>query len=427
MLDRRTFAGLLGAAALPGTAQAKTTLPFYASTGPNLAIYDLDPDAASLTFRSSIALPANIQYAWPHPSRRFLYVIASNSQPPSGPAGVAGNDSNHYAFAFHVAPDGSLTQQGEPVLLPVRPVHCSTDLKGHFLLIAYNNPSSVSVHPIGPDGSVGPAVPQYLKLDFGIYAHQVRATPINNTITVCSRGNDAVPRTPGVIGSGKAEDPGTIEVFDLQAGGRLRQAQKVTMNGGMGFGPRHLDFHPSKPFVYVSMERENAIYTYWLLEDGVLSERPRFMHSALLDKDGKAKHPGQTVGPIHVHPNGKYVYQTNRGSGTTLVNGQKVSNGGENSIVVWNIDSATGEPSLAQRIDARGFELRTFTIDPAGKVLVAAATTPLLVQEGRGVRTVSAGFSIFKILPNGTLDFVRKIDVDTSHGILFWCGLLTMA
>ena len=427
MLDRRTFAGLLGAAALPGTAQAKTTLPFYASTGPNLAIYDLDPDAASLSFRSSIVLPANIQYAWPHPSRRFLYVIASNGQPPSGPAGVAGNDTHHYAFAFRVAPDGSLIQQGEPVLLPVRPVHCSTDLKGHYLLVAYNNPSSVSVHPIGADGSIGAAVPQYLKLDFGIYAHQVRATPINNTITLCSRGNDPVPRTPGVAGSGKEEDPGHIEVFDIRPGGQLRQAQKVTLNAGMGFGPRHLDFHPSKPFVYVSMERENSIYTYWLLEDGTLSERPRFQRSALLDKEGKDKHPGQTVGPIHVHPNGKFVYQTNRGSGTTLVNGQKVSNGGENSIVVWSIDPATGEPSLAQRIEARGFELRTFTIAPAGKGLVGAATTPLLVQEGRGVRTVSAGFSIFKILPNGTLDFVRKIDVDTSHGILFWCGLLTMA
>ena len=427
MLDRRTFAGLLGAAALPGTAQAKTTLPFYASTGPNLAIYDLDPDAASLSFRSSIVLPANIQYGWPHPSRRFLYVIASNGQPPSGPAGVAGNDTHHYAFAFRVAPDGSLIQQGEPVLLPVRPVHCSTDLKGHDLLVAYNNPSSVSVHPIGADGSIGAAVPQYLKLDFGIYAHQVRATPINNTITLCSRGNDPVPRTPGVAGSGKEEDPGHIEVFDIRPGGQLRQAQKVTLNAGMGFGPRHLDFHPSKPFVYVSMERENSIYTYWLLEDGTLSERPRFQRSALLDKEGKDKHPGQTVGPIHVHPNGKFVYQTNRGSGTTLVNGQKVSNGGENSIVVWSIDPATGEPSLAQRIEARGFELRTFTIDPAGKVRGAAPTTPLLVQEGRGVRTVSAGFSIFKILPNGTLDFVRKIDVDTSHGILFWCGLLTMA
>ena len=106
----------------------------------------------------------------------------------------------------------------------------------------------------------------------------------------------------------------------------------------MGFGPRHLDFHPSKPFAYVSMERENSIYIYWLLADGTLSETPAFMRSALPDKDGKAKHPGQTVGPIHVHPNGKFVYQTNRGSGTVEVNGQKISNGGENSIVVWAID-----------------------------------------------------------------------------------------
>ncbi|MBW8708098.1 MAG: beta-propeller fold lactonase family protein, partial [Alphaproteobacteria bacterium] len=260
-----------------------------------------------------------------------------------------------------------------------------------------------------------------------IYAHQVRATPYNNTITLCSRGNDPVPRVPGDPSKpGKPEDPGRIEVFDLR-NGQLRAAPSVTMNGGFGFGPRHLDFHPSRPFTYVSMERENSLYVYWMLDDGTLSERPRFMRSALLDKDGKAKHPGQTVGPIHVHPNGKFVYQTNRGSGTVEVSGQKVSNGGENSVVVWEIDQASGEPRLIQRIEARGFELRTFTIDPEGKVLVAAATTPMLVREERGVREVAAGFSIFKILPNGTLDFVRKLDVDTGHGILFWCGLLTMA
>ncbi|MFO1247938.1 MAG: beta-propeller fold lactonase family protein [Alphaproteobacteria bacterium] len=431
MLDRRTFAGLLGAAALPGTAQAqrtnRTTLPFYASTGPRLTLYDLDPDAATLAPRADYALPANVQYAWPHPNKRFLYVIASNGQPPSGPAGAAGNDKNHYAFCFRVAPDGSLTQNGEPALLPVRPVHCSTDTRGQYLLIAYNNPSSLTVHPLGNDGTIGAAAPQYTKLDFGIYAHQVRASPIDNTIILCSRGNDPVPRKPGVAGSGKEEDPGQIEVFDLVPGGQLRQAQRVTLNGGIGFGPRHLDFHPTRPFVYVSMERENSIYTYWLLQDGLLSNRPRFMHSALMDKDGKEKHPGQTVGPIHVHPNGKFVYQTNRGSGTIEKNGQKVSNGGENSIVVWAIDQATGEPSIAQRIEARGFEMRTFTIDPAGKVLVAAATTPLLVQEGGGVRRVEAGFSIFRIGPDGTLTFVRKMDVDTTNGILFWCGLLTMA
>lgn len=424
MLDRRTFAGLLGAVALPGTAQAKTNLPFYAATGPNLALYHLDTDAGALSHRANITLPANVQYAWPHPSRRFLFVIASNGQPPSGPAGVAGSDTRHYAFAFRVGSDGTLTQAGEPMLLPVRPVHCTTDNSGRYLLIAYNNPSAVTVHAIAPNGVIGPAIEQVRRPRFGIYAHQVRATPYNNTITVCARGNDGIPPRVGNIG--KPEDPGYINVFDF-IGGQLVPIQNVTMNQGLGFGPRHLDFHPSKPFAYVSMERQNALYTYWVLEDGKFSDHPRFQHNAVADKNGKQKHPGQTVGPIHVHPNGKFVYQTNRGSGTIEVNGQKVSNGGENSIVVWEIEQRTGAPRLLQRIDARGFELRTFTIDPEGKILVAAATTPMLVREDGGVRSVSAGFSIYRIREDGTLDFLRKIDVDTSQGILFWCGLLTMA
>ena len=71
------------------------------------------------------------------------------------------------------------------------------------------------------------------------------------------------------------------------------------------------------------------------------------------------------MGPIHVHPSGRFVYQTNRGSGVSEENGRKVSNGGENDIVVWTIDQKTGEPDLIQRADAHGFELRTFTMDPS--------------------------------------------------------------
>ena len=44
---------------------------YYASIGPELALYDIDVDGAALTKRSGVTLPANIQYAWPHPSRRY--------------------------------------------------------------------------------------------------------------------------------------------------------------------------------------------------------------------------------------------------------------------------------------------------------------------------------------------------------------------
>jgi len=299
--------------------------------------------------------------------------------------------------------------------LPVRPLHISTDHAGAFLLIAYNVPSQVTVHRLEADGTIGEEVAQMAAPDFGIYAHPVRATPGNHTVTLCSRGNDAA--------SGKPEDPGHIEVFGLKDG-QLSNLQSVAPRGnGLGFGPRHLDFHPSGRFVYVSLERENSLAVFGLNPDGMLSPEPLFFKSALSDPDGKKKHPGQGVGPIHAHPNGRFVYQTNRGSGVTEENGRKVSNGGENNIVVWAIDQNTGEPSLIQRSDAHGFELRTFTTDPSAQVLIAASTTAMLLPNGD---KVSAGLSVYRMGADGKLDFARKYDVDTSAGVQFWCGCLNM-
>jgi 6-phosphogluconolactonase len=422
MLNRRLFTTLLGAAALPRTAQAATAISFYASAGPSLNLYDLDVEEATLTARNSVTLPANLQYAWPHPSRKFLYVIASNGQPPTGPAGLAGADKRHYAFAFRVGPDGTLTQHGEPALLAVRPLHCCTDRSGHFLLIAYNIPSMVTVHRLNQDGSIGTLVQQANPPDFGIYAHQVLATPSGKTVTLCSRGNDPT--------AAKAEDPGHIEVFGFRDG-QLTALQSIapssiSRGSGIGFGPRHLDFSRGGKFAYVSLERENSICVFAMHPDGAFGPEPLFLKNALADPDGKAKYPGQTSGPIHVHPNGKFVYQTNRGSGTVTVDGQKVWNGGENNIAVWAIDPASGEPSLIQHAPAHGFELRTFTIDPMGRVLIAASTTSVAVREDGSVHTVSAGLSIYRIGADGKLEFVRKEDVDTAHGIQFWCGLLTI-
>lgn len=419
MLDRRSFAMAALGAALPQAAQGQTSIPFYASVGPRLVRYSLDVGEATLTAQDSTPLPANVQYAWPHPSRKFLYVAASNGQPGSGPMGASGPDSNHYAVAFRVGPDGALTEHGPRRQLPARPLHISTNHRGDFLFIAYNVPSMVTVHRLLPDGSLGEEVTQSKRPNFGIYAHQIRATPGDRTLTLCSRGNDAA--------GSKAEDPGHIEVFGFDEG-QLSDRQSIAPgSNGIGFGPRHLDFHPNGRLVYVSLERENSLAVFGLKPDGTLTPEPLFLKSALLDPDGKIKHPGQGVGPIHVHPNARFVYQTNRGSGTTDLDGRKISNGGENDVVVWAVDPASGEPSLIQRADAHSFELRTFTIDPSGRVLIAASTTPMPVQTDGRITTVSAGLSVYRIGPDGKLDFVRKYDVDTSAGVQFWCGLLTMA
>src|SRR5262245_52733838 len=85
MINRRTFTALLaGTVAAPKRAwsqQVTAKTVFYASTGPELALFDVDVADAALQKRSTVALPANVQYAWPHPSKRWLYVVSSSGGP----------------------------------------------------------------------------------------------------------------------------------------------------------------------------------------------------------------------------------------------------------------------------------------------------------------------------------------------------------
>jgi 6-phosphogluconolactonase len=413
MIDRRAFATLFaGAVAAPGLSWAqdlkgKTVL--YASIGPALTLYDLDGDA--LVKRNTVTVPANIQYAWPHPSRKYFYIVSSNGGP-----GAAGD--KHFANAFRIDPSsGALSPHGQPQMLPSRPIHTSVDQAGQFLLIAYNDPSALTVHRLNADGAIGDPVSQPGKLDTGIYAHQIRAIPSNEMVILVTRGNNAE--------QGKPEDPGAIKTFSFKNGILTGLASIAPGGNGLGFGPRHLDFHPTQPWVFVSIERQNKLHVYKLDPATGLSREPLFVKDSLSDPKTTFL---QGAGPIHVHPNGRFVYQTNRSSSLTDFEGQKVLAGGENSVAVFAIDPTNGEPKLIQNIDGHGVQLRTFGIDPGGRMLVAASVVPIQVREASRVGTLSAGLMVYRIGGDGRLEFARKYDVEaTSQNQQFWSGMVTLA
>ena len=418
MINRRAFAGLMastfafGSGAWAQPAPSKTV--FFASVGPVLTLYDIDVEAASLAARGSINLPANVQYAWPHPSRRYFYVASSNGQPGGGDA-PKGNV--HSLNAFAIDSMGKLAPHGEARALPSRPIHVSVDRTGGFMLTAFNDPSSVTVHRLNTDGTLGQLANQPTTLDTGIYAHQVLATPSNRSVIVIARGNNAT--------ASRAEDPGSIRVFGF-SNGILSPLQSIAPGNGLGFGPRHLDFHPTKPFVYVSIERQNQIFLYDLQPDGRLAAAPKFVKTSLIDS--RNIRPSQGAGTIHVHPNGRFVYQTNRNAGVVDFQGQKVFGGGENNVAVYGINQESGEPNFIEAVDGHGIQLRTFGIHPSGRLLVAASIQPLLVRNGTRIETLSAGLSVYRINEaTGRLTFVRKYDVDTSGGTQFWSGMVTLA
>src|SRR5438309_11382119 len=91
MVSRRTFLSLLaGSVSAPGLAFAQPEprkVALYANVGAELTHYDVDVAGAALTKRATVTLPAGVQYAWPHVSRRYLYVATSSSSSGYGPAG----------------------------------------------------------------------------------------------------------------------------------------------------------------------------------------------------------------------------------------------------------------------------------------------------------------------------------------------------
>jgi 6-phosphogluconolactonase (cycloisomerase 2 family) len=195
---------------------------YYASVGPLLKMFDVDPDGAQLRERGAVTLPANIQYAWSHPSRRYLYVVSSNGGP-----SIPGD--KHFANALAIDPaTGDLRPHGEPAALPSRPIHASLDRSGGYLLTAYNDPSGLTVHRIGSDGTISVRVAQQPNLDTGIYAHQILATPSNRCVALVTRGNNSTASKP--------EDPGAIKTFTFE-NGRLRfraAASRLSSDQAMG-------------------------------------------------------------------------------------------------------------------------------------------------------------------------------------------------
>ena len=377
---------------------------YYASVGPLLKIFEVDVEGAQLRERGAVTLPANIQYAWPHPSLGYLYVVSSNGGP-----GVPGD--KHFANAFAIDPaTGDLRSHGERAALPSRPIHASLDRSGGYLLTAYNDPSGLAVHRVGGDGAIGAPVAQQGDLDTGIYAHQILATPSNRCVVLVTRGNNSTASKP--------EDPGAIKTFAFD-NGKLSNLASIAPGKGFGFGPRHLDFHPAKPWVFVSIERQNKLYVYELNEATGLSREPIFIKETLSNPKTPAS---QGAGVIHVHANGKFVYLTNR-TFPAREGGRKVSQGGEDNLVVYALDQNSGEPKPIQHIDGRGVQLRTFGIDASGRVLVAASIMPMLRSDGM---TVAAGMTVFRISEEGTLALARKYDVDVGNSQQFWSGMIAL-
>lgn len=385
-------------AALGPSFSGPPTVALFAGVGEELIAFSVDIDRATLTRRSSIMLPGFVQEAWASPRTPFFYVAWSNGGSSYAGSGVEPRGDKHGVTVFRLDSTlATLEPAGEAASLRSRPIHVSGDGTGTHLLVAYNDPSGVSVHTINSDGTIGQEVAQAGDLDVGIYAHQVRAMPGNRSVILVTRGNQPTGTTK--------EDPGALKIFGY-ANGKLTNVTSIAPGNGIGFRSRHLDFHPTGPWAFLTLESQDRLEVFRINGD-TLAPEPLFSKSTLAG--GDAASAGQTASTVHLHPNGAFVYVGNR---------HQAGTGGSNDIAVFRIDQKSGEPFLIQNIDTHGVTPRTFSIDPTGRVLVVGNQTTS--------DTTPANLAMFRIADDGRLAFVERYDLSVGRKPLWWTGFVAL-
>ncbi len=145
-----------------------------------------------------------------------------------------------------------------------------------------------------------------------------------------------------------------------------------------GAGPRHFTFGQEGRFLYVINELNSTITVLSRIDDG--SYDPIETQSTL-DKNFKGE---SYCADIHLSKDGKFLYGSNRG---------------ENTIVIFKIDSETGKLTLIGRESVQGDWPRNFSIDPTDKFLLVA-------------NQKSNNISVFKRdQEKGTLEYLHEIEL----------------
>src|SRR5690606_28841658 len=115
---------------------------------------------------------------------------------------------------------------------------------------------------------------------------------------------------------------GALKIYGFDDG-RLSPLANLPVggNGGHGYGPRHVDFHPTKPWMYVSVESQNHLHMHRLEGESVSPEPIYNLPTTVGSYD---LHAGQISSGIHVHPAGRTVYVANRSDIRSEADGKRI-------------------------------------------------------------------------------------------------------
>jgi 6-phosphogluconolactonase len=302
----------------------------YTSPGKSEGIYsyNFDINTAEFKFNSVAKDITNPSYLAVSKNNRFIYAVAE-----------APNNSAVAAFGFNGV-KGELSFLNKQETDSPGPCFVLADDK-HAFSANYGG-GSISVFGIKKNGSLTP-LKQLLqhtgksidpkKRQESAHAHQVQFTPDRKYLVCTDLGEDQ------------------IYIYNYNP---TAKEQVLTVNNivktNPGTGPRHLTFSVNGKFAYLAHEFNGSITTF-SYANGKLN---KIQEIATTDRGFAGKVDGAD---IHISPDGKFLYETNRGDA--------------NSVSAFAIQP-TGKLTFVSRYSTLGKGPRNFVIDPTGKYLLVA-------------------------------------------------------
>ena len=292
--------------------------------------YEFDAATGKLTARGLAAETSNPSWVVLHPNGEWAYA-----------ANESGKQSTISAFSVD-AKSGRLTLLNQLPALGEDPCYLSFDKTGKYLFVANYTSGNVVVFPILPGGKLGEHTAAIK--DSGVlgpnkerqeapHAHWVELSAGNRLSYVVDLGLDRV------------------QAYSFDAtNGKLTPSFSHSAVLDPGTGPRHGVFSKDEKFLYVLGEVKSTVTAF--VTDGKGDYRAIQAVSGL-----PANFTGRNdAAEIALHPNGKWLFASNRG---------------HDSVTVFAVDPATGALRPAGDYSTGGKEPRHFAIDPTGQFLLA--------------------------------------------------------
>ena len=221
------------------------------------------------------------------------------------------------------------------------PCHIGIDKSGKFAMVSNYVGGATTVYRIAADGSLTHGVTWTFSEEIlggrPSWLHSANFSPDNKTIALADKGSDQ------------------IWLFHLTDDGNsvgLQPHKQLSVKVEQGSGPRHTEWSADGRFLYVINELSNDVT---VIARNPQRDRYNVIQTISTLPEG---YTGESYcADLHLHPNGDFLYGSNRG---------------HNSIAMYAVDKSTGMLTSLGQEPTRGEYPRNFSVDARGNFLYAA-------------------------------------------------------